>query len=125
MQNYMHIWFIIFIVWKLILFLQDSDNKVFVRKTDLVENRLFSNPSIKYFLNDKEIPVCHEQFCLDKLDLNNHEIIDDSIINKAYYKFFDDVKELRNNDDVQVDIAGIKAVRSYMIDRWEYLAFRN
>ena len=76
-------------------------------------------------MNDKEIPVCHEQFCLDKLDLNNHEIIDDSIINKAYYKFFDDVKELRNNDDVQVDIAGIKAVRSYMIDRWEYLAFRN
>ncbi len=85
----MHFGFIIFIVWKLIQFLLDSDNKVFVRKSELVENKPFSNPLIKYFLNDKEIPICHQQFCLDKLDLNNDEIIDDSIINKAYYKFFD------------------------------------
>lgn len=78
-----------------------------------------------YLSNGREIPAPHIAYYIVALGLEDDPSIRPKTIDKAYYKCLQDVALLQKDQPVKVDIAGLKAARNFLMDRYCYMGFLN
>ena len=78
-----------------------------------------------YLSNGREIPAPHIAYYIVALGLEEAQSIGPKTIDKAYYKCLREVAQQRKEQPVKVDIAGLKAARNFLMDRYCYVGFLN
>ncbi len=107
--------FIILLV-RLIIYLLKEEEKI---------PEMNRQTEIEYFVNGKKIQMAHIHNCKKILGIQNDKVLTDKDINNAYFNVYNEVAELREKVQVYIDIAELRAAKSYLQDRWSYLAFKN
>jgi hypothetical protein len=78
-----------------------------------------------YLSNGREIPAPHVAYYIVQLGLEDAPSINPKTIEKAYNKCLRDVVMLRREQQVKVDIAGLKAARDFLTDRYCFVGYLN
>ena len=112
----MHSGIFIFIAIRLLIYLLREDEKV-PAKND--------NNGIEYLVNGKRLQVPHIDRCRELLNIPDDKLLTDKEINNAYFRFYKDVAALREKVHVYIDVAELRAAKSYLLDRWAYMAHKN
>ena len=78
-----------------------------------------------YLSNGRQIPAPHLVYYIVMLGLEDNLPITFGKIDDAYYNRFEEVAELRKNKDVVMDVAGLKAARDFLTDRYNFTGYLN
>lgn len=80
---------------------------------------------ILLFVNGKPIAGSYLTHYLRLLQLQYHKEITDRTIHQAHYDLFERIIAIRQTRPIRVDVAELRAAKSYLLDRWMLLAHKN
>lgn len=80
---------------------------------------------ILFFVNGNPIRGSYLSYYLRLLRLQHHAEITDRTIHQAHYDLFEHIIAIRQTQPLRVDVAELRAAKSYLLDRWMLLAHKN
>ena len=105
-----------FVIVKLIIYLLKEHEKT---------PEVNYNTGIEYLVNGKNIQMPHIHRCRKLLGILGDKVLTDKDIYTAYFHVYNEVAELREEVQVFIDVAELRAAKSYLLDRWAYMAYKN
>ena len=103
---------------------QPADPEPIIQKIDTPIPPPDAN-KIMLFVNGKPIVGSFLMHYLRLLRLQHHKEITDRTIHQAHYDLFERIIAIRQTQPLRVDVAELRAAKSYLLDRWKLLAHKN